>query len=67
METYSLLRHLADSWGLLALFLVFLGVVLWAFRPGSRDVHDDIASSIFRDDRRPAPIQPRVPHHRTEA
>ena len=53
METYSLLRHLADSWGLLALFVVFLAVVLWAFRPGSRALHDQIAGSIFRDDRQP--------------
>ena len=67
METYSLLRHLADSWGLLALFLVFLGVVLWAFRPGSHAVHDEIASSIFGDDRRPAPGSARDNSQPTEA
>ena len=55
MDTYSLMREFADSWALLALFVVFLGVVLWAFRPGSRAVHDDIAQSIFRNDLKPAP------------
>jgi cytochrome c oxidase cbb3-type subunit IV len=34
---YNDLRHFADSWGLLALFLFFIGVVIFAFRPGSRD------------------------------
>ncbi len=28
------LRHMADSWGLLAMFVVFLGVSIWVFRPG---------------------------------
>jgi cytochrome c oxidase cbb3-type subunit 4 len=35
METYSFLRELADSWGLLAMTLLFLGVMLWAFRPAA--------------------------------
>ncbi|NEX46014.1 cbb3-type cytochrome c oxidase subunit 3 [Pseudotabrizicola algicola] len=55
METYSFLRQFADSWALLSLFLIFLGVVVWAFRPGSRGVHDEVANSIFRNDRKPAP------------
>ena len=46
METYSLLRHFADSWALLALTLVFTGVILWAWRPA--------AKSIFRNDTKPA-------------
>ena len=41
METYSLLRHFADSWMLLALFIFFIGTWVWAFRPGSRRVHED--------------------------
>ena len=55
MDMYSLMREFADSWALLVLFVVFLGVVLWAYRPGSRAVHDDIAQSIFRNDLKPAP------------
>ncbi|MEY4982774.1 MAG: hypothetical protein RIR62_1040 [Pseudomonadota bacterium] len=54
METYTLLRHFADSWALLVLTLVFLGVILWAWRPGSSRLHDDAAKSIFRNDTKPA-------------
>jgi cytochrome c oxidase cbb3-type subunit 4 len=54
MDTYGLLREFADSWALLALTLIFLGVVGWAWRPGSRRIHDDAAKSIFRNDVKPA-------------
>lgn len=54
MDSYSLLRQFADSWVLLVLFLVFVGVLIWAFRPGSRRTHQDIAESIFRNDKKPA-------------
>lgn len=54
METYSLLRNFADSWHLLFMTLFFLGVVVWAMRPGSNRVHKDVANSIFRNDDRPA-------------
>jgi cytochrome c oxidase cbb3-type subunit 4 len=54
METYSLLREFADSWMLLFLTAVFVSVIFWAFRPGSRRTHDDIAASIFRNDDKPA-------------
>jgi len=53
---YSLLREFADSWMLLALTLVFVCVIAWAFRPGSRRTHDAVAASIFRNDTRPAPV-----------
>lgn len=55
MELYSLLRAFADSWMLLFMTLFFVGVVLFAFRPGSRRVHDETSSMIFRNDDRPAP------------
>jgi cytochrome c oxidase cbb3-type subunit 4 len=54
MDTYSLLREFADSWVLLMLTLFFLGVIAWAWRPGSRATHTDIANSIFRHDKKPA-------------
>lgn len=57
MDLYTIARQFADSWALLALFLVFIGVVLWAFRPGSRRVHDDIANIPFRHDDKPAPAE----------
>lgn len=53
MELYSLLREIADSWGLLALTLIFVGVVLFAFRPGSRALHQDIANIPLRNDTLP--------------
>lgn len=53
MQAYSFLRHLADSWFLLAMTLGFLGLCLWAVRPGSRKTHEDVAKSIFRNDDRP--------------
>lgn len=52
---YSILRIFADSWGLLFLFLLFVAVVFWAFRPGSRKVHDDVADIPFRNEDKPAP------------
>lgn len=55
MDIYSLLREFADSWALLALFLFFLAAIVWAFRPGSRAVHDDISQIPFRHEDKPAP------------
>ncbi|MCP3968929.1 MAG: cbb3-type cytochrome c oxidase subunit 3 [Rhodobacteraceae bacterium] len=60
METYSLLREIADSWALLALFVFFIGVVVWAFRPGSRDVHHDTANIPFRHEDKPAQQEART-------
>ena len=54
MDTYSFLRHFADSWMLVLMVAYFVGVVLFAVRPGSRKVHDEAANSIFRNDKRPA-------------
>ena len=50
MDSYSILRELADSWALLILTLIFLGVIAWAFRPGARALHDDAAAVPFRGD-----------------
>lgn len=54
METYTWLRTFADSWHLLFMTLFFLGVILWAFRPGSSRTHEDTASMIFRNEDKPA-------------
>ncbi len=51
MDTYSFLRELADSWALLTLTLIFLGVIAWAFRPGARALHDDAAAVPFRGEK----------------
>ncbi len=55
MQTYSLLREFADSWMLLMLFCVFVGIWIWVIRPGARSAHQDAATMIFRNDESPAP------------
>jgi cytochrome c oxidase cbb3-type subunit IV len=59
MHMYEILRQFADSWVLLALTGVFVGVIVYAFRPGSRPMHDDAAAVIFRHDDAPAKKGPR--------
>jgi cytochrome c oxidase cbb3-type subunit 4 len=49
-STYEVLRHLADSWGLLAMVIVFLVLALWPFRPGSRHRNSEAANSIFKEE-----------------
>jgi cytochrome c oxidase cbb3-type subunit IV len=48
--TYDALRHLADSWGLLAMVVAFLALCLWPFRPGAAQHHRDAANMIFKDE-----------------
>ncbi|MGV6849551.1 MAG: cbb3-type cytochrome c oxidase subunit 3 [Marinibacterium sp.] len=50
MDTYSLTRAFADSWMLLALFLFFVGVILWVFRPGASKEYQDTANIPLRND-----------------
>lgn len=49
-STYETLRHLADSWGLVAMGLVFLVLVAWPFRPSARIRNQSAATTIFEDD-----------------
>ena len=49
-STYDALRHFADSWGLLAMAIVFVVLAAWPFRPGARRHHRDAAHIIFKDD-----------------
>ena len=53
MEKYSLLREFADSWMLLALFAFFVGVIVWAFRPGSTKTYDETRNIPFRHEDKP--------------
>jgi len=46
---YDTLRHLADSWGLLAMLSFYLGFVGWAFLPRNRQRNRDAANIIFKD------------------
>lgn len=47
---YSDLRHFADSWGLMAMGILFLVLIGWTFRKGASQHHDEAANMIFRDD-----------------
>lgn len=47
---YQTLRTFADSWGLLFLVIVFVVVVAYAFRPGSKKQADEIAKIPLKED-----------------
>ena len=50
MDTYTAMRHFADSWGLLAMALFFVGAAIFAFRPGSRQLADEAAQIPLKDE-----------------
>jgi len=50
MSTYETMRHFADSWGLLALTIIFLFVVAFVFRAGSRSQYDHAARIPLDDE-----------------
>ena len=47
--SYNFMRELADSWGLVYLVALFIGVVLFTFRPGSKQIAQDVAEIPFRE------------------
>lgn len=47
---YDSMRHLADSWGLVYLFGIFLMVLLMMVRPGAREKAHDAALIPLRND-----------------
>ena len=47
---YETLRIFADSWGLVYLAAVFVAVVVWAFRPGSKKHYEDAANIPLKED-----------------
>ncbi len=53
METYGVLRGIADSWALLAMVIFFVGLVIWVFRPGAKQKQDAAARMIFRNEAEP--------------
>ncbi|MCZ4254647.1 cbb3-type cytochrome c oxidase subunit 3 [Sulfitobacter sp. PR48] len=57
MDTYSLLRQIADSWVLLAMFGFFMGTAIWAFLPSQSRARQDAAMIPFRDDDAKAPCK----------
>lgn len=51
-STYEMLRHFADSWGLVAMLIAFLILAAWPFRPGAAQRNRDAATCIFEEDDR---------------
>lgn len=49
-STYETLRHLADSWGLLAMLAIFVTLSTWPFRPGAKRRNEEAANMIFKDE-----------------
>ena len=47
---YHIAREFADSWGLVVMTVVFLGLALWPFRKGSGDANRRAAEMIFDED-----------------
>ena len=47
---YETLRQAADSWGLLYLTLLFVGIILFTFRPGSKKQADEIAQIPLKEE-----------------
>lgn len=50
MSFYEQLRHFADSYGLLVMLLVFIGLCAWPFRPGARRRNEAVKRAILKDD-----------------
>ena len=50
MSLYDHLRHFADSYGLVALMVLFFGLCLWVFRPVAKQPSREAAHSIFAED-----------------
>ena len=47
---YQTLRDLVDTWGLLAMTIVFVALCAWPFLPGSARENEQAANMIFGDD-----------------
>ncbi len=54
METYDTLRYFISIASTVTMFALFVGVVLFLFRPGSKKVHEETSNMIFRNDDRPS-------------
>lgn len=50
METYTAMRTFADSWGLLAMVVIFCGVILFTLRPGGKQAADRAAQIPLKED-----------------
>ena len=51
--TYDSMRAFADSWGLLLMVLFFAGVVIFVFRPRSKEPYHHLSRLPLEDDKAP--------------
>lgn len=51
MDTYTLLREIADSWVLLGMFGFFAGAAIWAFLPSQSAAREDASMIPFRNEK----------------
>ena len=51
MDTYSLLREIADSWVMLGIFSFFICASIWAFLPSQRGAREDASMIPFRNEK----------------
>lgn len=49
MSLYEQLRHFADSWWLVVMVVMFIGIVIWVFRPGAKKSYDEQAKIPLKD------------------
>ncbi len=47
---YTILRELADSWFMLIMFTMFIGIIIFAFRPGTKESYDRLRNLPLQDD-----------------
>lgn len=47
---YNTLREFADSWGLLYLFILFIAIVLYVFRPGAKKSYEEQGKIPLKED-----------------
>jgi cytochrome c oxidase cbb3-type subunit IV len=45
--SYDALRHFADSWGLVAMTILYLVLIGWHFRPGGKQRSQEATTMIF--------------------
>ena len=50
MIDYNSFREFADSWGLLYLFIVFVAIVLYVFRPGAKKKYEEQGKIPLKED-----------------
>jgi len=48
--THESISHFAQTWGLVYLVVLFLGVLVYAFRPGAKKKFEDAARIPLKED-----------------